>query len=75
MSKNRYLTKGFFFSGFHGPFPDFTNTRQCKNWDEILTWKEENVIVVENRTEFDQTPPGIIELDDVGLAVPFPMRP
>lgn len=58
--------------GVPGPFPIFSTTRRCKNWEEIQDWKEANEIQVYDEDRFDQTPPGIIEMEAIGRALPYP---
>lgn len=56
--------------GFKGPFADFSVERRCRNFDEILEWKEANQITPHGNV-FKETPPGIKEIPALGNAIPF----
>ncbi|KAF7538532.1 hypothetical protein G7054_g2870 [Neopestalotiopsis clavispora] len=56
--------------GIHGPFADFSANRKCRNFEDILAWKEENEIGL--TAESMKTPDSIVELDAIGRAKPWP---
>jgi hypothetical protein len=55
--------------GFKGSFADFEFTRQCRNFDDLLHWKEENVPDIAIHPQ--RTPKGIKELPSEGRGNPF----
>lgn len=59
--------------GTPGPFPDFSVEKKCRNFDDVLEWKERNQINVsdEEWKEILETPEGIRELDAEGRTLPF----
>jgi hypothetical protein len=57
--------------GVPGPFANFNVDRKCRNFDDVLAWKEKNQIDPKNLEEWKKTPEGIKELDDAGIAVPY----
>jgi hypothetical protein len=57
--------------GFKGPFADFGVEKKCRNWDEILEWKERHQITPKGDA-FKETPEGIMQIPALGHAVPFP---
>lgn len=55
-----------------GPFPDFSVEQKCRNFEDILEWKERHQV---NVTEEEwrlilETPEGIRELEAEGRIVP-----
>ena len=36
----------FFFRGFGEPYPDVNTKHQCRNFEKILTWADENALHV-----------------------------
>jgi hypothetical protein len=55
-----------------GPFANFNVDKKCRNFNDVLVWKEKNEITPKSLEDWMRTPDGITELDDVGVAVPFP---
>ena len=51
--------------------PDFNVKRQCRNFDEILAWKEAHEIIVTDEEERFRVPEAIKELPAEGLAIPL----
>ncbi|KAJ2894416.1 hypothetical protein MKZ38_007556 [Zalerion maritima] len=58
--------------GTEGPFPNFAVDRKCKNFHDVLDWKERNQVVLPDGTELGDFVPGeIVEVDPTGLSVPW----
>ncbi|CRG87888.1 hypothetical protein PISL3812_04909 [Talaromyces islandicus] len=59
------------FTGWPGLSMNFASNKQCRNYEEILNWKEANVIVpkLSNWTEYPDRP--IIEMDPEGVMTPY----
>lgn len=60
--------------GNPGPFADFNVEKKCRNFDDILLWKEKNQVHPQDREKWIATPPNIREVDNVGVAIPFPAQ-
>ncbi|OKL58748.1 hypothetical protein UA08_06302 [Talaromyces atroroseus] len=59
------------FTGWPGLNMNFASTKQCRNYEEILEWKEANSIIPHETkwTEFPDQP--IIEMDPEGVLTPY----
>jgi Mycotoxin biosynthesis protein UstYa len=59
--------------GTPGPFPEFSVEQKCRNFDDVLRWKEENQVNVsdEEWKKISETPEGIKEFEPEGRTLPF----